>query len=84
MSVAFGAENQKWYQNAEESKDVQHQESPFKLGKQPSGSHIDEDAEEYDGPVKKSDVPVPRNVGVRLTENQKTLDQSASEKSPRT
>jgi hypothetical protein len=81
MGVAFGTENQKWYQDAEESKDVQHQEGSFKLGKQPSGSHVDEDAEEYDGPVKKSDVPVPRNVGVRLTENQKTLDQSTSEKS---
>jgi len=80
MGVALGAENQQWYQDAEEPKDVQHQEGSFKLGKQPSGSHVDEDAKEYDGPVQKSDVPVLRNVGVRLTENQKTLDQSASEK----
>lgn len=78
-SIAFGTKNEKRNEDGEESKDVKDQQSSFEFRKKPSSSDIDEDAEQDNGPVEQRDVPVLRDVRVRLAEDEQTLDQTTSQ-----
>jgi hypothetical protein len=51
LGIALWAQNQQRDKNGKEPKYMQNQKRPFELRQQPSSCNVDDEAEEYDGPI---------------------------------